>query len=726
MKEKRRISSGIAIPMTLENICLDLNNVIEQLKSYTGSNKNIQTLLSNLHSVLANLNQILPTIYDGKKDDEGTVIELMTKIVDEKRGCDELLDTLPQIDLTISHVLDIVEETVLPNVKVDFDPLLDIIEEVSTLIHESIEPKLKVIKSVIDIALEYDEISTDNMDTLNNIINENINNLFRIQEERFSSPVRHAPSFTLDQLIKLLAPTPDNSTEPKLPKFSQMEDKLSRQYMELRKNIAPIEKSLIDILPQRMQQFKNRRDFKQVNILTMALTNKYNEIMRNFKFLSNEIRHLKIDLIDKRWNILFKNLNHELEYILDEMDYIYDNLSNNKYSKDLRLKFKLQLDQKTKIISRTFNIIYKAIEFSLLDAGVATTTNNLAQRWLDIRPRTDELLLALDMEKLKIIDTKLTPNKNQAVKSLYPPELSALLPPPSLSGKHNYSSDSESDSGNRTIDLIKDDLRKFSLTSNSKVKTKRSVGAKLLNKMNIKPIILGDSGNDNEQNPFFDPSSKNSKKSNQTLIFNTVPKLPFDDSNSFPNNNSSIHSFSDSFNSESDEESSIIISHTQSITDLSVQISKEHRNEQNTQLLGNPIYLVKDSDKSTEKPTSLVKGHTEAIDMVTISKQEPNSIKEPPKLADIHKHNSISKTIYELELDKVKFYAKQKSKIPRLKPELIGHQFNNIRKDGIVFQTPPHSMYNIQNSYWVPSTKRSIHRLKPPTPISQLLSPISH
>ncbi|KAG0664294.1 hypothetical protein C6P44_001021 [Monosporozyma unispora] len=624
-----------------------LRNLLDTLNGHT---KYVPLLDKQLQSLNVDLNKIydlldkLFLICQHRATGGDLSIKFNNSILQQNVVVTYLIDDFEKYDTTFSHLLDIME---LNEYEPHFDLVIDLVESCN-FAKNKLQPLLTNLKVCIDIILEYHEILNDNMKALDTIINENIDDLFRIQGVKYESPIRHMPSFTLKQLLNMLHQdtarsnnnsnnssteklinsnvSKTNNLQLKLPKFSPMEEKLINKFMEIQNNLRPIETSLLDILPQRLQQFEKRHQTSNhkidTHLLIDQLKDDYRRILKNFKFLNSEINCLRVDLVDKRWNIIFTNLNHELEFLLNEINKNYETLlkingdvDDNKTNEikqingilpafNIELKLKFQIEKNTKIVSRTFDVIYAASEFSLLDQRVASRTNELAEYWVNLRPKSDTLLISVG-NKLKsqkplqdtdiaVVDKPLQSN-NQALNFLEPP-------PPILSSRRfsnnsmsSNGSDSESDVGNKTIEAIANDLRTFSLgssildnkttgnqsnvsitkrnasdpllknsslitvspqrnTSPDNTTTTLKTGAKLLQKMHIKPIIVSASiaaststDIDDEYNPFFDsdtqikirpqtePQSNATKKTlrrqnKRSLILSTIPSLRHEDS----------------------------------------------------------------------------------------------------------------------------------------------------------------------------------------------------
>ncbi|CCD26840.1 Kar9p NDAI_0I02720 [Naumovozyma dairenensis CBS 421] len=657
----------------------------------------LQFQLTSLRNMLVSLNTVtlpglLPT--DNLRT-PGEVISYMNGLQQDQTTLSLLMDQVSKIEPSLSHILDILELKLTSSsdhpLEIDFNQLFDLIEACTTDKNMLVK-KLHLLKQLRGTSLEFNEISKDHMDTLDELINKNIKECFQVQELKFSSPIRHTPTFTLNQLTKLLStsgnhhsirhvhgspgkrlssPLSSSSSlmmEPKIPIFTRIDEQLSDNFTTLKNRIPPIEKSLTEILPQRIEQFSLRESIDSiVSILLDFLQKKYERIMKNFKFLTNEIKELKYELIEKRWNALFINLNHELECIIDEVQSLINKLETNEFlTKDIEELFEKQLRQKSKTISKTFNIIYRAIEFSLLDAGIALKTNDLAQKWLEIGTKTDNLLLA-NFNKSRELSQYIEVRNNKNL---------------SENGQ-NDNEDGATPEGNASIDSITDAIGNLSLNfeelSPGK-KTRKKFGAVLLRKMNIRPADSEDESptETNDNNPFFDMSSPvktDNFLTSGTLTLNSVPNLPYDDNKNIVDDN--VNSFED----------------------IDTRIPSPTRSSVTRANVAHKVPQI-----SARLSTVFEQAYSDNSQFST-----PEQVLEVPQLS-----------IQQLQLQKINYHSSRRSLIPRSINKIdVGVQNYLIasRKEKL-----SHTMDNSKEPFglWTPSSRRRTE-LKQPTPLSELL-----
>ncbi|CCF56943.1 hypothetical protein KAFR_0B06470 [Kazachstania africana CBS 2517] len=676
------------------NLIVKLQGILEFLQSVSDS-RNIYDKLIELEDILKEFakeisfrisDEFLDTI---TKTEE--LIELLSELSLHREDYNQLIKISKEaIDPILLHLIDVVEGENDKSMAEYYDSVFDAIENCNKL-KIQVELSLNTIKEFIDIQTEFNEILADNIETLDSIIDENITDFFKIQSDRNASPIRHQPSFTLNKLIKLLTVDANAETsskrssqfelEPKLPVFSSFEKEVMNALMDLRKSLIPIETSIVEILPKRIKSFQDFRigRFKKVSILVKVLDSQYKLILKKFIFLNNELKVLKREMIDDRWNVIFRNLNIELRHLMNELDDIYNKSKEIRYNESIEFNFKTQLADKTKIVSKTFNIIYKAIEFSLLDAGIVAETNGLAKRWVDLRPIIDNLLAPSRSLSSSVSVTSSLSRSS----SLLSVESTSSGMIPSDFPKQRMDNDVDG-VGNKTIESITRDLRKFSLASNMSekesqykeeidsemVKSKRKkYRTSILETMNIKPVLVFDNKSADEDNPFFDTSGIRE----ENLVLGSLPRLSHREhiqqsltyDHGYNNNNSDIENSTDS-NMEA------------------TMIAENYRT--NSRLLGEDAYM----------------SYHNVSEVSTVA-NTPNS------------NLSKGRLVEKLEKAKWEYHAAQESKIPRINTNYSGVKSTNF-----------YTTFEKGDIQIVDGKLTRHNRLRAPTPMSQLLTPVSN
>ena len=164
------------------------------------------------------------------------------------------------------------------------------------------------------------------------------------------------------------------------------------------------------------------------------------------------------------------------------------------------------MERNQKLFLRHSILFTEASEFSLLDAGVASKTNELAQRWLNIKPTADKILIKSSASN------KIATSKKKIPK------------PKSLGfGRPNSVIGTITQDFQERVAINEGDSNKTPENSTTVALKGKKLGKALLQKMNIKPATSPNSSN--AINPFFDPESPNKGK----LILSSVPPLPYDE-----------------------------------------------------------------------------------------------------------------------------------------------------------------------------------------------------
>ncbi|AGO11283.1 AaceriACR023Wp [[Ashbya] aceris (nom. inval.)] len=394
-----------------------------------------------------------------------------------------LFKCFSQIEPVMLKFLDLLEaQQMCDELSEEQVEIFNLIDQVSELVL-SLKPLFQSVKNLFDTALEFNEIFKDHMNSLLEEIEGNMKKCLALHQDCFASPVRHPPPFTLDQLIDLISSS-SNNQRLQMPTFTPLEKRIYEEYCELESAIVPIQTSLKDALKTRIQMFRDR-DIINLDYLMRLLNHKYANIVEKYEHFHSELMDLKAGIIDKRWNVLFTNLNMELASILTSVSRMYDSLQGNtNISGDTRDTLIQQIQQKSDTIFKTFEVIYKALDASILNPTVAEVTNTLADKWLILREKVDPIL----------------------------------------------PKDTESD----PIDVLTKRMSDMTISESVECKpfhfdrSKRcSVGAFLFRKMNIKPILTSDP--DEAEKPKFNRAHRSpaTADSNGSPITADYPPIPF-------------------------------------------------------------------------------------------------------------------------------------------------------------------------------------------------------
>ncbi|CCH58501.1 hypothetical protein TBLA_0A07110 [Henningerozyma blattae CBS 6284] len=534
-----------------------LGKLVEFFETFKSFDSKLRENLTDLAIEIKQLEKGLHPYYISlPKDDQ--IDKYLTWLKDGKVNFDSIYNQVNKIEPSISRILDVLEDSLKPeNYMIEsYNIIFDLIENCTNSLND-LKAWLISIKQHIDISIDFLEISNNTMDTLHRLIKENLKTCFKIQEERFLSPIRHLPSFSLKQLLDLLNSTNENLSY-KIPAFTSIDEVVYREYLELTKKIEPIDLSLNKFLLERINNFK-KREVSIIKKLSIRLDEKYKIILEEYNFMTQEIKDLKKELVDKRWNILFINLSHEIEFLMEEIDLIKNKIRNYYLSNRIKEKLIKQLTKKTEIITRTFQVIFKAIELALLDTTVVKRINEISKRWLVEIKSINKIFNKYEEERDSIDDISSRINsltlrngkaRNAENNKLIDNDNNELLP---MNDKHNNKTEKRDIELNQIDEYIKKEIlhctenpqhssakkkRRSSLMGTAPLANKEKrissgnkIGVALLNKMNYQPVIVtGTPVSVERNNPFYDIESinnnqKKAAKRMSKLQFNAVPDL---------------------------------------------------------------------------------------------------------------------------------------------------------------------------------------------------------
>ncbi|QLG74429.1 hypothetical protein HG535_0G03120 [Zygotorulaspora mrakii] len=479
--------------LSLKDNLTELQEIVEVINNLTAVNAHLKDWLTSLFRRLFSIAENVPSVFTLDVE-EKIIYDHLKKVQGNIDTYYTLNKTIDDIEIALSRLLDLLDTSSgITGHDWTLESLVDLIEDCSNAAIE-LRVGLESRKSVVDAVLEYDEISVDQIETLESLIGKNIQTCFELQEVRFSSPVRHTPSFTLKELIRVLS-SYNESSDLKIPTFSSLENSLCRRFLKLKDSILPIEKSLMEILPLRIDHFSSRTVTNIDKICTL-MTARRVKLLPQFQLMVAEVDQLKVELIDKKWRIVFQNLIHELTFIFEELESLQKKMTEKKHEQDIQEKFRYQLKKKVRTITKTFSAIEKAVKLSLLDPDTMSKTEELSQKWNEMRPTSEQILAGVDHENKEYSESVVTKLKSLNVSSAIQP---TEIP-------------------------------------------RNKFGSMLMKKMNIKPIMIAGSPASAEKvNPFYQTYRDSEKEgASEHLIMQSVPSLPYRSAgDSFMNDNNS-------------------------------------------------------------------------------------------------------------------------------------------------------------------------------------------
>ena len=262
-----------------------------------------------------------------------------------------------------------------------------------------------------------------------------------------------------------------------MPSSSQEKDVLDG-FAAVLETMSTLENSLDTVSSVKIKQF-DLRSLRNKQFLLEILHQKYQKVSGKYNNLISVCGELKKDLIDSRWETLFKNLNTAVEVDIEQVEGILDCYKTDGAKQIPRGLAGEKLSALSISIEKSFNIIYQALPFSVLTIEVATKANELASRWLVLG------------NQIEILDLKADEKDDLA------------------SGLRRLSLQSVSSEGNR---------------STSSQSRSKGVGAHLFERMNIKPVIVHNTPKSAEKRSSF-YRSDSTELQPVVLNFEKAPKL---------------------------------------------------------------------------------------------------------------------------------------------------------------------------------------------------------
>lgn len=305
-------------------------------------------------------------------------------LTDGKDKFYDIYRNIDSIDSVVLQALNLLESNLLEHEMAT----TEVFDKLDYLSQRSLDIKggyLLPLKSKIDVSIEYNDIYNLMMNSINNELEHCLKKCFKILEKRFSSPVRHAPTFNLEMLTKKLL---QQRNQLRLPLLNEIDNELYEEYIELKTMVDPLKASL-NFIPIRIDDFIAK--YGETNFAdTKKISDKYESLIKEMQFLQNEVNDLKYELVDKRWSEIFSYLNTEMSFLITNVEkeilkiQTLDNDSNIKSQVLKRLKYT------TDIVENTFILINQAIDEGLIDIRTMEKSNELAAQWLELKSKVPQ------------------------------------------------------------------------------------------------------------------------------------------------------------------------------------------------------------------------------------------------------------------------------------------------------------------------------------------------
>ncbi|CDR44738.1 CYFA0S15e02124g1_1 [Cyberlindnera fabianii] len=296
----------------------------------------------------------------------------------------EINRNVESIDSIVLQALNLLEA----NLDEEKMPETTVFDKLDTLSEASLEIKkshLIPLKTKIDVSVEYNDIYNLTMNSINTELENCLKKCFKIHEKRFSSPVRHAPAFSLEILTKKLL---QQRTQLRLPLLNEIDNELYREYLDLKHVVDPLKASL-NFIPLRIEDFRKR--YAMTNVVdSQKMEDKYEALVKEMNYLQNEVNDLKYELVDKRWSEIFSYLNTEMSFLITNVEKEVSKMGGLDDNSVFKSQVFKRLKYTTDIVENTFIVINQAIDENLLDVRVMEKSNELADAWLQVKEKLPE------------------------------------------------------------------------------------------------------------------------------------------------------------------------------------------------------------------------------------------------------------------------------------------------------------------------------------------------
>jgi hypothetical protein len=229
------------------------------------------------------------------------------------------------------------------------------------------------LKRNLHIALMYSEINDDIIDSLTREIELCLKLLFKLNDLKFSSPCRVLPKFNLQQILTKMkigdAPTTTLMTTKsiRLPTFNDMDENLYNEYLLLESRVNPLKISL-DILPLKIDEF-HECSGQLYSLSQSEINSNYERLSEKWHYLQLELKKLKHEFVDSKWNEIFHYL---IEQIIVKCEEI---IKTKEINSDIASMYR--------VCSNSITVINQSMkESTIYDQQVVLSFNqNLLPKW---------------------------------------------------------------------------------------------------------------------------------------------------------------------------------------------------------------------------------------------------------------------------------------------------------------------------------------------------------
>lgn len=343
----------------------------------------ITKILEDINLYLNDVLMIFNNVQLGSKH----VTDLLNWYFEGKTAFLELLRNIDSIDSIISQLLLVIESSDVPdNIS---NNLLAIFEEISDLLLE-VKKGLIVFKKYLDISINYRELIDSVIKSLSNEIEDCVKCILKLKELKLSSPKKVLPEYNLEVIttkMKVNDLTNGNVSfkTMRLPTFSDLDEKLYNDYLELEAKINPL-RTAIGIVPLRIDEFNTMCSGQLFVKSRENVLDTYEILVQKWNLLLKEKNIFKKENINVKWNQIFGYL---IEEICKECDALIKKMDSSTSTDSLQEVHSTspiitdEMGNKYKMCSSTITLIQKAFKESIVtDHELATIFNHdLIPKW---------------------------------------------------------------------------------------------------------------------------------------------------------------------------------------------------------------------------------------------------------------------------------------------------------------------------------------------------------
>ncbi|KAI3402969.2 KAR9 [Candida oxycetoniae] len=276
-----------------------INKVLDDIDLYLND---LIMVFNNIKQVSKNAQNLLDWYFEGKN-----------ALID-------LLRNLDSIDSIISRLL-LVVEVAEPLTDINQNNLIRKFEEASDLLLD-VKKSSILLKKNLDISIKYHELIENVIRSLKVKIEDYIKSVVKLKEYKLTSPQRVLANFSLADIVSKMKINEFTSTNKiksmRLPTFNDLDEKIYEEYMALVEKIEPLSISL-NIVPSQIEEFNNACSQSLFQESREKVLLSYESMLDKWNYLQIQMKILKVENIDSKWNQIFNYLIEQIEQECNEL-----------------------------------------------------------------------------------------------------------------------------------------------------------------------------------------------------------------------------------------------------------------------------------------------------------------------------------------------------------------------------------------------------------------------